>query len=139
MEKQERKKKIGNLPETTEAYKKKFIEKLENGYSASIAAKMIDVSRKTVYNWRNGDPEFAADWDDAIEAAIDLVETRLYQRAIKHSDSNAQCAACGYLRQDGNLGHQRYHALDVRGIARALASARRDVADDRRRLHRRRP
>ena len=51
---------------------------------------MVDVARSCVYNWRQEDPQFAADWDDAIEAAIDLVETRMYQRAIKHSDSNAQ-------------------------------------------------
>ena len=48
MEKQERKRKIGSLPETTEGYKKRFIEKLEKGYSARVAAKMIDVARRTV-------------------------------------------------------------------------------------------
>ena len=90
MEKQKRKRKIGNRPETTERYKKRFIETLEKGYSPRYAAKLANVSRPTIYNWKRDDPEFAAAWDDAILTGVDLVESRLVQRAIKNSDSNAQ-------------------------------------------------
>ena len=82
----ERKTHISTLPENRELYKKKFIEKLEKGYSSRVASRLIGVSRQSPYNWRKEDPECAANWDDAIEAAVDLVETRLYQRAIKHSE-----------------------------------------------------
>jgi putative ATPase subunit gpP of terminase len=88
--KRKQKQKIGNRPATTASYKRRFIAKIEKGYSARVAAQMCDIAHKTIYNWRNADPEFASDWDDAVEHSLDLVETRLMQRAIKHSDSNAQ-------------------------------------------------
>jgi hypothetical protein len=36
----------------------------------------------TAYRWRKDDDEFAKGWDNAIEDAVDTVETSLYERAL---------------------------------------------------------
>ena len=58
--------------------------------SPGVAASLANLARATVYGWKRDDPDFAKAWDNAIEAGVDLVETRLIQRALKDSDSNAQ-------------------------------------------------
>ena len=35
----------------------------------------------TAYRWRQDDREFASSWDDAMETAVDAVESALYQEA----------------------------------------------------------
>lgn len=62
--------------------KKEFIEVLRAKCSVYHAAKEVDVSRKTVYQWRHQDLEFAQAWDAAIEDAVDTVESSLYERAL---------------------------------------------------------
>ena len=61
--------------------KKRFIETLAEQGTVSCAAKAAGVSRNTVYRWRQDDREFAAQWDEAMETAIDAVESALYQKA----------------------------------------------------------
>src|SRR5689334_12705389 len=39
------------------------------------------VSRMTAYRWREVDRNFAALWDEAMETAVDAVESTLYQKA----------------------------------------------------------
>jgi hypothetical protein len=89
-----RKTKIGHGPETTAAYKKRFLEKLAAGNAPSIAAKLANISRPTIYNWKRDDQEFSAAWENAVEAGVDKVETALVKRAIKNSDA----AAIAYLK-----------------------------------------
>jgi hypothetical protein len=89
-----RKTKIGHRPETTAAYKKRFLEKLAQGNAPRIAAKLANISRPTIYNWKRDDQEFSAAWEDAVETGVDKVETALVKRAIKHSDA----AAIAYLK-----------------------------------------
>ena len=55
--------------------KKKFIETLEAQGTVLHAAKAAGVSRWTAYRWRQEDLEFADQWDEAIENAVDAVET----------------------------------------------------------------
>jgi hypothetical protein len=40
-----------------------------------------------VYRWRKEDAEFAAGWTEAVEEGLDLVEERLYRRALYHNDA----------------------------------------------------
>lgn len=53
--------------------------------SACIAAQ---IERKTYYNWRNSDPEFAAACDEVQEVAHDFVESKLHQ---KINDGDTAC------------------------------------------------
>jgi hypothetical protein len=41
------------------------------------------VARRTVYNARDADPEFAEQWDDALNQSLDVLEHEVYQRALK--------------------------------------------------------
>ena len=61
--------------------KKRFIETLAEEGTVSCAAKAAGVSRNTAYRWRQDDREFASQWDEAMETAIDAVESTLYQKA----------------------------------------------------------
>ena len=63
-------------------HKKRFIETLEAQGTVSHAAKAAGVSRWTAYRWRQDDPEFADQWDEAHENAVDAVENVIYQRAL---------------------------------------------------------
>ena len=58
------------------------------------AAKAAGVSRWTAYRWRQDDLEFADQWDEAIENAVDAVENVIYQRAL----SGDVIAAIFYLK-----------------------------------------
>ena len=89
-----RKTKIGHRPETTAAYKKRFLQKLAEGNAPRIAAKLANISRPTIYNWKCDDQEFSTAWEDAVETGVDKVETALVKRAIKNSDT----AAIAYLK-----------------------------------------
>jgi AcrR family transcriptional regulator len=61
--------------------KKRFLETLAEQGTVSCAAQAAGVSRMTAYRWRDSDREFAALWDEAMEVAIDAVESALYQKA----------------------------------------------------------
>jgi hypothetical protein len=61
----------------------KFLQALAKTPSVSIAAKAAGVARRTVYNARDADPEFAAKWDDALNQSVDVLEHEVYQRAIE--------------------------------------------------------
>ena len=62
--------------------KKKFIETLEAQGTVSHAAKAAGVSRQTAYRWQDEDQEFAFEWEQALENAVDGVENALYKRAL---------------------------------------------------------
>src|SRR5690348_2914016 len=62
--------------------KKRFIDTLAAQGTVSHAAQAAGVSRMTAYRWRQDDREFASQWDEAMENAVDAVESALYQKAI---------------------------------------------------------
>ena len=46
------------------------------------AAQAAGVSRQTAYRWRHEDSDFADQWDEAHENAVDAVENTIYQQAV---------------------------------------------------------
>jgi hypothetical protein len=62
--------------------KKRFIETLATQGTVSHAAQAAGVSRNTAYRWRQDDRDFASQWDEAHENAVDAVESVLYQKAL---------------------------------------------------------
>lgn len=62
--------------------KKRFIAALTAQGTVYHAAQAAGISRQTAYRWHRDDPEFADQWDEAHENAVDVVESTLYQKAL---------------------------------------------------------
>jgi hypothetical protein len=56
-----------------------FLKALRHGASIYEAALHIGVSKNAMYAWRADDPEFHAEWDEAVEQITDAMEARLYR------------------------------------------------------------
>jgi hypothetical protein len=67
----------------TDHARKTFIETLRETANVSAAARAADINRRTAYNWRDDNPEFAADWDEALEEATDALEAEARRRALQ--------------------------------------------------------
>ena len=65
------------------------------------AARAVGFSRRTAYNYRESDPEFAAEWDDAIEEAVELLELEARRRAYDGVDEPVfyRGMECGVVRK----------------------------------------
>lgn len=66
--------------------RKLFLDQLEVGSSVSFAAVAAGGTSQQFKRWRQTDPDFAADWDEAIETGTDYIEDEATNRAIKKSD-----------------------------------------------------
>ena len=55
---------------------------LSAGATIAMAAEAIGVHRSTLIKWRKDDADFAADWDEAIEHGVDLIEEEAIRRAV---------------------------------------------------------
>jgi transposase-like protein len=64
-----------------------FLGALTEGASVTAACDRAVITRRTVYDWRKADSEFAAAWDDAIEAGTDALEDEALRRAKEKSDT----------------------------------------------------
>lgn len=62
--------------------KTRFIEFLREDPTVSLACERINMSRKSIYQWREKDQKFAKEWDDAIERAKDIARSSIYKRGI---------------------------------------------------------
>lgn len=51
------------------------------------AARLAGVSRKTLYNWRDANPEFAEALDDVDEGITDVIEATALKKAIRDGDT----------------------------------------------------
>src|ERR1700691_189551 len=60
-----------------------FLDALANGLSATGAATAAGIGRRTAYDWRKADPDFAAAWDLAVESGTDILEDEGWRRAVK--------------------------------------------------------
>ena len=68
---------------TTDHAREVFLQTLRDTANVSAAARAANVNRRTVYVWRDETPEFAADWDEALEEATDTLEAEARRRALK--------------------------------------------------------
>ncbi len=60
----------------------KFLEYLTAGHSVDASARGAGVNRRTVYDYRQRNPEFAAKWEDADAAGLGVLEDKLFERAV---------------------------------------------------------
>lgn len=68
--------------EVTVAKKRAFINQLREKATVYHAALVSRISRKTAYQWYQRDQQFAEAWEDAVEDAVDVMETSVYERAL---------------------------------------------------------
>ncbi|MEI6084555.1 MAG: hypothetical protein WCS70_09670 [Verrucomicrobiota bacterium] len=71
--------------------KRLFLAALRKCLGVAPAADAAGISRATAYRWRARDTAFAKDWDNAIEAALDDLETALHERAKAKDTLAAIC------------------------------------------------
>lgn len=64
----------------------RFLEILSQSCNVTLACKAANVRPKTAYEHKKEMPEFAEQWEEAKEGAIDILEAEAWQRARKQSD-----------------------------------------------------
>lgn len=82
-----KKHKGGNRLKVTPKKKEEFLLQLpETGGNVSKAAQLIGVTRKSLYEHRQQDEEFAKEWDKAVDQGIDRLEDEAKRRAFEGVD-----------------------------------------------------
>ena len=69
-------------PSITAQKKSAYCDQLAAGHTVRQAARAAGIDIKTAYIWRAADPDFAADWLQALENMTDLVERAAFVRAV---------------------------------------------------------
>ncbi len=68
-------------------WKTKFLQSLIETGNVSASARVAGVNRQYAYEIRRSDPEFASQWEDAIEEGLDGLEEEARRRAKNESDT----------------------------------------------------
>lgn len=91
----------GRTPRYREQRKQKFLRALAECGVITDAAKVAGVERKTVYRWREQDPDFAKAWDEAEQEAADKLEREAIRRAVEGVEEPVfhQGKIVGYVRK----------------------------------------
>lgn len=80
---------------------KAFLVKLAETCSVSRACVAARISRTTIYEWRDGNPEFAKSWDAALDVGVSGLEDeairRAYHGVVKPVYQKAR--RCGTIRE----------------------------------------
>lgn len=76
-------------PKKTEDQRTLFLAGLTQGLSVQSACDGAEIGRRTAYNWRDAEPEFAKAWDAAVEAGTDVLEDEARRRAFEGVDEPA--------------------------------------------------
>ena len=69
-----------------QAKREAFLEQLRDGWSIAAGCRAAEVDRTTVYGWRDRDPDFAAQWEAAVEAGTDALRDVAVARGREKSD-----------------------------------------------------
>ena len=64
-------------------WRPKFLAGLSLTNSPTLAARFARITKQTVYNHRKWDSEFAEQWQEAIDHAVELLHARAFQRALE--------------------------------------------------------
>jgi hypothetical protein len=67
-------------------WKKGFLEALRNSANVRVACEKASIGRAAAYKAYHNNPAFAAQWDEALESACDILEARAWERS-KTSDA----------------------------------------------------
>lgn len=67
--------------------RKIFLDQLAAGNSVSFAARAAGGTPTNFKKWRQTDPDFDKDWEEALEEGTDFIEDVATERALKKSDA----------------------------------------------------
>jgi hypothetical protein len=67
----------------------KFLAALTAGQTVTQACATSGLNRRTAYDHREQDAEFALAWDDAIESSVDELEAEVRRRALDPEAKNS--------------------------------------------------
>jgi hypothetical protein len=67
--------------------RQKFLEHLSTGASVCASARAAGFGRRTAFEWKADDPDFAAEWEEAYESGTESLEEVARARAMEKSDS----------------------------------------------------
>ncbi|HMB75485.1 MAG TPA: hypothetical protein VKN76_03740 [Kiloniellaceae bacterium] len=65
----------------------RFLEVLSEHAIVGRAAAAAGASRSAFYRWRREDPDFAADWDEAVDLGISALEDEALRRALEGEET----------------------------------------------------
>lgn len=63
-----------------------FLTSLRSVPNVSAAARAAGFARNAAYMWKNDDPDFSKEWDEAVEESVDSLEQVAWERAKDQSD-----------------------------------------------------
>jgi hypothetical protein len=64
-------------------WRPRFLAALSLTNSPTLAARSARASKQTAYSHKRQDPEFAEQWQEAIDHAVELLHARTFQRALE--------------------------------------------------------
>jgi hypothetical protein len=88
-----------------------FLRLLRDGNAIGPAAAAIGCQRRTVYDWRDADPSFRRDWDEALDHQTEVIEHVVYQRAL----AGDLFACCVWLRAHKPSLYHRRQLVSIEG------------------------
>jgi hypothetical protein len=91
--------------------KKRFLAALTEQGTVYHAAQAAGISRQTAYRWREDDLQFAVEWNQAHENAVDAVENTIYRQAV----GGNTLAAIFYLKAHRPIYRDRLN-IDVEQV-----------------------
>ena len=77
---------MANRSKATHRAKKRFVEALRIAANVTEACRAMNINRRTAYEWKKADPEFAAEWEEAISEAVENLEREAWKRAAEGWD-----------------------------------------------------
>jgi hypothetical protein len=124
--------------------RKLFLDQLEVGSSIAFAASAAGGTVANFKAWRSSDPNFAQDWDDALEAGTDFIEDVATERALTKSDPLMQMILKARrpdkydrgskLELSGNVNVEGSKAKLLNKIAKLQALGRKEAQGERKAL-----
>lgn len=87
-----------------------FIDALRNAGNVSEACRLSEIGRATAYQMRENDPAFAAEWDEALQIAMDSLELEAWRRGRDGYDEYVTCKDGLVLDKEGKPVLQRRYS-----------------------------
>ena len=63
-----------------------FLVALTETVNVTLACRSAGIPRRSAYDWRENDADFARRWDEALDEGIDLLEAELQRRAFEGTE-----------------------------------------------------
>jgi len=86
-----------------------FLDELSKCGNVKDACVAAGVGRRTVYDWRAKDPEFAQAWDSALDEAADTMEREAFRRAVEGTEKPV-FGSLGKGKGTGEVGRIREYS-----------------------------